>query len=221
MMKVLPLQIEEAVARPARRVGHTRPASPLSILAAILIAEMVVLALLIVLIPYNRSRVLSILPRAVDHPVHDHTSHDHYNVLADDPAIGSSVPSTKAGAELSGIARKSRAFILLIPVFDCATCTRADLAGWDDSASARGVTVLYLTSASHRDAEEYRIDLELKGTFVFDPADELAKKLNAARRARPYLISPDGKIIWLSKDRTHRNPFNDPAFLNCLEGYVK
>ncbi|MCC6729802.1 MAG: hypothetical protein IT208_10735 [Chthonomonadales bacterium] len=180
-------------------------------LSALLLFEVSLLAFVVARDPLLASRVRAAILRPRRAPAVDHASR-----FRDDPAPGTPLPADATGAAVRRAAAPARAGYLLVPIGDCASCLKADLAGWQRQCAARGLSLILLTSAPEAAARRYLRRLGVTAPCVTDPDGWLERRLNALWAGRSYLYSPAWKLRCAARGTPGDSPFTDRGFLAAL-----
>lgn len=146
-------------------------------------------------------------------------SPDDLSRLKKDPRLHSDLPKDGAGERVRQKTPHSNVGYLLVPVGECASCISVDLRAWQRAASERGLSMVVVSSAPAERTAEFLHDMKLAVPVVFDPSGKLTRQLNVVWTARPYLFSPDWRLIWLPRTyRVQYNPLEEPEFEKALKG---
>lgn len=203
-MKVIPA----AVGRRSR-LRRWRPVLPL----AFLFAACYALTQAIFLDPLLARRY-SPAPPAPKHP-----ETDYGRQFVHDPAIGSELPRTGAGNPLRRMTGDQSKGFLLVPVGDCVSCLATDLQAWEKQCRQHNLKLILLTTSPPETARSFRTKLGIKVPIAIDAKSGLLKGLNPLWLARPYLYTPDWRLVWVSHEHhAFYSPFDDKTFAALTEG---
>ena len=139
-------------------------------------------------------------------------------LMAQDPALGSELPTHDVGVSTRRSVGGAANGYLLVPIGDCAGCISADIRAWQAAAPQSGVKLVLLTSAGEDAIQKFRSGLGLHVPIVSDQKGSLIRSLNVLWPGRAYLYSPKWRLIWLQRDdRPRSDPFKDKGFLAALQ----
>ena len=88
---------------------------------------------------------------------------------------------------------------LLVYVGECGGCINVDFKAYAAEAQKRNLELRLLTSAGKEKSERCRDQLHWNASVYSDTANALREPLNTAWVPRSYIVSPDGKLLWLQK----------------------
>jgi hypothetical protein len=146
------------------------------------------------------------------------SSHDWTKRFASDPQIGSQVTHPAFRAKVRRAAASVPVGFLLVALHDCASCVRTDFAARDREALSRGLTPIFISTASEDSIKDFRTDRKLIGPIIRDEDGVLHKRLNSFWRGRSYLFSPDWRMLWIEKDfRSGKGPFVNRMLFTSIE----
>jgi len=138
--------------------------------------------------------------------------------MAQDPALGSELPTHDVGVSTRRSVGGAANGYLLVPIGDCAGCISADIRAWQAAAPQSGVKLVLLTSAGEDAIQKFRSGLGLHVPIVSDQKGSLIRSLNVLWPGRAYLYSPKWRLIWLQRDdRPRSDQFKDKGFLAALQ----
>ena len=142
--------------------------------------------------------------------------------LKNDPKIGAFYPEIGVDRNTRKLRGKKQVGFLVAYVGNCASCLHANLREWEAESKTNGVSMILLTTATHRGAMEFENNLALKLPVISDTKGSLVKKINAIWPGRAYLFSRKWRLLWLSMQPDFPNdPFSRKSFQCALEGRVK
>lgn len=200
------------MARPAsmeehRRVWHTLR---LRLMLLVLLAE---IALLLTLLRRYPLGVLTLPAHSAVFP-----PQASWTIAQDDrrdPLIGASFPQIVGAIRLR--IRDGASGYLVCFVRDCTSCIQTDLAALHREAKRHGVAVVVIMPAT-RNTDVHLTAANEVIPVVVDKDGRLMRDLNAVWDGRTYLLSPQGKLVWMQKRwGPGYQPTRDAGLIKCLQ----
>lgn len=157
---------------------------------------------------------------AAAHPKLPPPKADIASLLVEDPPLGSRLITSKTRDLLRRSLPSKSGSTLLIQVGECSSCLPGDLKQWVHEAKDLSVSSVLVSTASPKHAAAFVRDRHIDIPVISDPDREVLASMNAVFAPRAYLISSDGRLLWVQKDPelAMRGLTSDRSFVSICKG---
>ena len=132
-----------------------------------------------------------------------------------DPLIGASFPQIVGTIRLRVLGDASGYLVCFVR--DCTSCIQTDLAALHREAIKYGVAVVVIMPATPN-SETHLTGANGVIPVVVDGDGQLTTKFNAVWNGRTYLLSPQGRLLWVQRRwGPGYRPDRDAGLIKCLQ----